>query len=233
MPPSRRWWLGLPPTLRTWPIRLNRTTRRQQHGPQRRPSAWLRHSRRPRRCSPLPPASLPRPRKTHAEALAAVTKDDSTYTPLLKARDGREYRPPPGAGKVDHRCEESTHRARRRQPHLDAPLRHSARPDRRQLRAQRQAADAPGTSRLARGGVDADELVDEAPASTDCDFAFLPAQFAERRWGEQDRRPRESVLLAGQSPPHGGRGRPRQSARGRRSTRSNARRARSSTRNSA
>src|SRR5437660_6269579 len=60
-----------------------------------------------------------------------------------------------------------SHRACRGEPHLDAALRHAARSHRRQLRAQREDADAPGTARLARSRVDAIEVVHEASAPAD------------------------------------------------------------------
>ena len=179
-----------------------------------------------------PAAKFSAAKKAHAAPLAAVAKDDPTYTPLLKpepmASTGRRL----ALAKWITERNEPADRPRGGQPHLDAPLRHAAGPDRRQLRPQRQDADAPGTARLARGRVHSVEVVDEAPAPAHRHVAGVPAQFAERRWAEQDRRPGEPLLLAGEPAAHGGRGRARQPAGRRRATRHDARRARSSTRSS-
>ena len=106
-PPSRRWWLGLPPTLRPHQSAESHDAK----------AAARRRSKAERQVAALkaaeavltaPAGKLAAAKKAHADALAAVAKDDPTYTPLVKPETVGEHRPPARAGEVDH----STRRTR-------------------------------------------------------------------------------------------------------------------------
>ena len=86
-------------------------------------------------------------------AVKALKEPAEGYTPIGPKYPTTSTRTPARARPLDRGQGQSANRSCRDQSHLAAPLRKAACPDGVQLRQKRQTAIAPGTARLARGGV--------------------------------------------------------------------------------
>ena len=102
---------------------------------------------------------------------------------------------PARAGPLDRFADQSAHRAGDGQSHLAASLRQRPRPDAERFRAQRRAADASGTARLAGERVRCQRVVGEAHPAADRPLRDIPPIQRDRSGGRQDRR-RQSPVVA-------------------------------------